>query len=134
MTGIALLLVGVSVGDLVAGGLAGEPTSRNRVILAVVTCLGTIGVLAFGLDLSVANVLSITVLVVLVTSAWLIAKGTLDRGSVWDRPAAALAILAVGFLGIAALSGSWIPGDDGWLSAWLITLPDTLGARETEKA
>lgn len=127
MITVGLLLLAVAVGDLVSGGLAGEPHSRRRVVIgiAVATLVAVPG--ATWLLTEWADVLWSSGLALAATSAWLISKR--PRRSGGGSPRLALIVLAVAVVTAMVLAEGEVDG--GRIDAWLARSPFGLLATAT---
>lgn len=74
MTGLALVLAALSIGDLVAGGLTGESTRVGRVALGTICAIGTPLILLPGTALPAEAAAGILIVTALASSGWLLLK------------------------------------------------------------
>lgn len=117
MTGFGVALLALGLGDLVAGGLSGQPVSERRSIIATVASLAIAlsGALVFQYGL-----LNGSLLVLVATAGtfpWYLSRAKKCRPS-WT-----LLWLAAAIVPAFALSGLWSAPKNLWLEQWLWTLP-----------
>jgi len=118
MISLGLVLFSVSLADLVAGGLAGEPRQGRRVLAGVFLALATCSAASFGLIAGGARIPAL-VLGPFASSAWLLAKFPWKGPSNWERPRWALLALAAPLaISVVVATHDSAPGAlDAWLEA-----------------
>jgi len=123
MTFLAAVLLTLSIGDYVAGGLASEPSSRARVWAGIVSAgvVSGLGSMIFFDDH--AERLVLTLVATVGTVVWLIAKGNRTSGTAWTRPRLALGTLAVTVGGAAVLAATFYSASPAFIDQWLRFAP-----------
>ena len=129
MIGLAVILVALAVGDLVAGGLAGEPTGRLRAIAGLVAGVGVglIGSWWVGLPMT-----AVVLLAGLGVAGWLVGKGFGQPEAAWRWPRLTLGWLAATLIGAVFLTPLWPlamrPGIENWISDLPFGVVEHLGS------
>ena len=128
MTGLALVLLGVSLADLVAGGISGKPEPGWRLWAGLGVGWLVPGLLAFQLGGEGLLWLGWTALVAVTSAGWMLPRAVDTLTA--TRAHLAVAVLVAGAVAAVLLSGAWPDrAPDGWQSwmgdlayPWLATL------------
>lgn len=132
MIGLAIVLIALGLGDLVAGGLTGEPASPRRATagLVVGVAVGLIG--SWWAGLRGLALVAAVLIAGLGVAGWLLGKGFGRPATVWHRPRLTLGWLVATVLVTLALAPLWPaglrPGFENWVSALPFAFVEHLGA------
>lgn len=124
MTGLAILLMALAVGDLVACGLSGEPESGRRTRIGILTSTVVALLGTWWISLAAVPGLLLVTLASAGTAGWLWAKSVAvqsEEGRVYWLVGLLMISSTVG--SAVALSGFWVDGRAYGLERWLSGLP-----------
>ncbi len=121
MTGVGVALAAIGVSDLVAGGLAGEPAGRRRILVGLAAAAALLAVGGALGGLGIGGWLQLTLVTLPALAAWsaLRYRRPLTPGrAVW-----AGAILATLVVVLLAAGAAWQAGERTDMARWLERLP-----------
>jgi hypothetical protein len=117
MTGLGVVLLALGLGDLVAGGLSGQPVPGRRCVFATLIAFAIALTGAFLFQYGRLNGGLLVLVATVGTSPWYFSR------AMNARPSWALLWLAVAIAPGFVLSGSWAAPQSVWLEQWLRGLP-----------